>query len=189
MYFLSRFEKKELRKAYLKKVNLFLKKIKNMYIRGWDSINGDNFKGDCAVGREEGRRNRRTGNYETSANSSSHGESSWRLKELTEWLLTRWVGSMFQYFTTRFEKDDFVRRRRLGHCSTLKEWPIKPGCSGGINTRLGLGSYPQKNCAGFSKNLIFAEILCMSKFPHHTNTVRLLTPVICKPTHLFSTHS
>ncbi len=146
---------------------------------------GDNFKGDFVFGREEGRRNRRTGNFETSANSSSREESSWRLKEFTEGLHSNGVGSMFQHFTTRFEKDDFVRRGRLGPCRTLKEWSIKPGCSGGINTRLGLGSYPQKNCAGFSKNEIFAEILWMSKYPHHTNTVRLLTPVICKPTHFF----
>ncbi len=61
------------------------------------------------------------GNNEASANSSSHEESSWRLKEFTEGLLTKGVWSMFQYFTTRFEKDDFVRRRRLGPCRTLKE--------------------------------------------------------------------
>ncbi len=37
----------------------------------------------------------------------------------------------------------------------------------------------------FEKNVRFSEILSMSKFPHYTNTVRLLTHVICKPTHFF----
>ncbi len=55
--------------------------------------------------------NRRTGNYGTSANSSSHAESSWHLREFTEGVVTIGVGSLFQYFTTRVEKDDFLRRR------------------------------------------------------------------------------
>ncbi len=43
---------------------------------GRDSINGENVKGDCVVGDGEGSSNRRRGNYATSANSSSHAESS-----------------------------------------------------------------------------------------------------------------
>ncbi len=43
---------------------------------GWDSINGDNVKGDYVIGGGEGRENTRRGNYGTSANSSSHAESS-----------------------------------------------------------------------------------------------------------------
>ncbi len=64
--------------------------------------------------------NKRTENYETSANSSSHTESSLRLKEFTEGAVTKGVGSLLQYFMTRVEKDGFLQRRRLGPCRTLK---------------------------------------------------------------------
>ncbi len=37
----------------------------------------------------------------------------------TEGAVTIGVGSLFQYFTTRVEKDDFLRKRRLGPCSVL----------------------------------------------------------------------
>ncbi len=77
--------------------------------------------GDCIIGGGEGRRgNRRTGNYGTLACSSSHVKLSWYLKEFTKGAVTIGVGSLFQYFTTRVEKDDFLRRRRLGPCKTLK---------------------------------------------------------------------
>ncbi len=62
------------------------------------------------VGREG---NRRAGNYGISVNISSHGE-------FTEGAVTIGVGCIFQYFTTPVEKDDFLRRRRLGPCRTLK---------------------------------------------------------------------
>ncbi len=54
---------------------------------------------------------KRPGNQGTSANSSSHDESRWRLKELTEGAGTMGVGSLFQHLTTRIEEDDFLRRR------------------------------------------------------------------------------
>ncbi len=75
-------------------------------------MNGDNVKGGCVIGAGRGG-NRRTGSNGTSANSSSHAESSWRLKEFTEG-----VGSLFQYFTARVEKGDSLRMRRLGLCRT-----------------------------------------------------------------------
>ncbi len=51
------------------------------------------------------------GNHGTSANSSSNAESSWCLNEMTEGAVTIEVGSLFQYFTTRSKKDDFLPRR------------------------------------------------------------------------------
>ncbi len=76
----------------------------------WPTKDLDN--GDCVIGGGEGRGgNRRTGNYGTSASSSSHVKSSWRLKEFTEEVVTIGVGSLLQYFTTRVEKVDFLRRR------------------------------------------------------------------------------
>ncbi len=51
---------------------------------------------------------RRTGNHGTSANRSSHAELSWRLKELTKGVVTTGVGSLFQYFTSLIEKEDFL---------------------------------------------------------------------------------
>ncbi len=48
-------------------------------------------------------------NHGMSANISSHAESSWRLNELTNGPVTIEVGNL-----TRIEKDDFLRRRRLG---------------------------------------------------------------------------
>ncbi len=44
-------------------------------------MNRDNVKGDCILG---GEGCCRMGNQGTSANNSSHTESSWRLNELTE---------------------------------------------------------------------------------------------------------
>ncbi len=63
--------------------------------------------------------NIRMGNHGTSANNPCRTESSWRLKELTEGVVTLSVGNLFQYFTTRVEKDDFLRRRRLGLYQTV----------------------------------------------------------------------
>ncbi len=84
-----------------------------------DSINGDKVNGFCVIGGGEvggiG-----WGNYGTSANSSSHATSSWRLKEFTEGAVTIGVGSRFQYFTTRIKKDGFLQRHQLGPCRTLK---------------------------------------------------------------------
>ncbi len=60
------------------------------------------------------------GNYGTSVSSSSHAESSRRLKEFTEGVVTIGVGSLFRYFTTLVEKDGFLRRRRLEPGRTLK---------------------------------------------------------------------
>ncbi len=65
---------------------------------------------------------RRTGSYGTLANSSSHTESSWHLKGFTEGAVTIGVGSLFQYFTTRVEKDDFLRRCRLGFAERCDEF-------------------------------------------------------------------
>ncbi len=65
------------------------------------------------------------GNHGTSANSTPDAESSWRLNELTEGAVTIGVGSLFQYLTTRIEKHDFLRKRRLGSCKTLKGRPLK----------------------------------------------------------------
>ncbi len=45
-------------------------------------------------------------NHGASANSYSHAESSWHLNEFTEGAVAIEVGSLFQYFTTRIEKDD-----------------------------------------------------------------------------------
>ncbi len=64
---------------------------------GWDSINGDNVKGDCLIRMGRGG-NRRTGNKRTSPNSSSHAESSWRLEKLTEGAVTIGMGRLFPYF-------------------------------------------------------------------------------------------
>ncbi len=69
------------------------------------------------VGREG---NRRAGNYGISVNIYSHGESSWGLKEFTEGAVTIGAGSIFHFFKTPVEKDDFLRRRRQGPCRTLK---------------------------------------------------------------------
>ncbi len=83
-------------------------------------------KGLGFSGGKRGGSNIRTGNHGTSANSSSHAESSRRLNELTA------GASLFQHITTCIEKDDFLRRRRLGPCRTLKGLPLKPGRTGGI---------------------------------------------------------
>ncbi len=47
-------------------------------------------------------------------------ESSWRLKEFMEGVVTTGVGSLFQYFMPRVEKGNFLRRRRLGTCRPSK---------------------------------------------------------------------
>ncbi len=52
---------------------------------------------------------RGTVNHGASANSSSHAELSFRLNEFTEGAVVIEVGSLFQYFTTRTEKGDFLR--------------------------------------------------------------------------------
>ncbi len=75
-------------------------------------INGDNVQGDCAIwGGIEGWEI--TGLLQTNPHSD---EPSCRLKELTEGAVTIGVRSLFQYFKTRFEKGDFLQRRRLGPC-------------------------------------------------------------------------
>ncbi len=52
--------------------------------------------------------------HETSSSRSSHAESSWRLKELTEGAVTIGVRGLFQYIETRIEKDDFLQRTLKG---------------------------------------------------------------------------
>ncbi len=106
------------------------------------SINGDNVKVGCVIGVGS---DRSMGNQGTSASSSSRAESSWCLNEMTEGAITIEVGSLFQYFTTRFEKDDFLRRRRLGPCRALKGCPLKPGRTAGIKKGLGPRSNPPEN--------------------------------------------
>ncbi len=51
------------------------------------------------------------GNHGISAKTFLHTESSWRLNELTEGAVTIEVGSLFHNFTTRIEKDNFLRRQ------------------------------------------------------------------------------
>ncbi len=106
-----------------------------------DFGDGGNIKGNCVIG---GGGVRRIGNYRISANISSHAELSWRLNQLTEGAFTilKWE---VQYFITRIERDNFLRRRRLGLCRTLKGWPLTPGRTGGIKKRLGSRSNPQEN--------------------------------------------
>ncbi len=70
-----------------------------------DNIDGTNVKGDCIIG---------GGDRRTAANSFSDAESTWHLNESTEGIVTIEVGSLFQYFMTRIEKHDFLRKRRLG---------------------------------------------------------------------------
>ncbi len=71
---------------------------------------------------------------------------NWRKgQELREGPVTIREGSLFQYFTTRVEKDGFLRRCRRGACRTLKGWRLKPGKTGGIKKRLGSGSNPPEN--------------------------------------------
>ncbi len=60
------------------------------------------------------------GIYRPSENKYFHAKSSWRLSVLTEGPLTIEVGTLFQYFTTRIEKGEFLRRHRNGPCRTLK---------------------------------------------------------------------
>ncbi len=61
--------------------------------------------GDSINGRE------RVGvNHWTSENKSFHAESSWRLTESTEGSVTRELESLFQYFTTRKEKDEYLQK-------------------------------------------------------------------------------
>ncbi len=60
------------------------------------------------------------GIYRPSKNKYFHAKSSWRLSVLTERALTIEVGILFQYFKTRIEKKDFLRRHRNGLCRTLK---------------------------------------------------------------------
>ncbi len=61
----------------------------------------------------------------TSASISSHTKRSWRFKEFTEEQITVILGGLFQYFTTRVEKDDLLPRRRLGPCSLMEDDLIK----------------------------------------------------------------
>ncbi len=70
--------------------------------------------------RRKGRR--RSGNYGTSANSSSQAESGWCLKEFTEEVVSIVVGRLLQYSNTRVEKDNFLRKRRLEPCTIRWLW-------------------------------------------------------------------
>ncbi len=76
-----------------------------------------------------------SGNYGTYANIFNHTEYSWRLNGWTEGTVTLEVGSLFQNLTTHFEKDDFLRRHRLGACRTLKKEYLNSGRTGEIKTR------------------------------------------------------
>ncbi len=49
----------------------------------------------------------RTGNHETSASSSSHAESSWRLEELTEGAVT--IQLLFQYLRLALKRTTFFK--------------------------------------------------------------------------------
>ncbi len=82
------------------------------------------------------------GNHGTSANSSSH---TWHLNELMEGAVTLEVGSLFQYFTTRIERDDVLRRRRLRPCRILQGCPLKPCHTDGIKKRPGPRSNSPEN--------------------------------------------
>ncbi len=42
-----------------------------------------------------------------------HVESSWRLNESTQGLVTIDLGSLFQTLATRIEKNEFLQRRRV----------------------------------------------------------------------------
>ncbi len=66
------------------------------------------------------------------ANSSSHTDWSWCVKELIIGVATIGVRSLLRFFTTRIQMDDFIRRRRLRPCRTLKGWSPKPGSTSGI---------------------------------------------------------
>ncbi len=55
-------------------------------------MNWDNVKGDCVIGGREGKGNRKGGNYRISAKNPSHAESSLRLKEFTEGVVTSGLG-------------------------------------------------------------------------------------------------
>ncbi len=69
------------------------------WIKGWDSVNGDNVKGITQLGLGRGCGIFR-GLYGASSNSSSYAKSSWGLKELTEGAVTVGMGSIFQYFSS-----------------------------------------------------------------------------------------
>ncbi len=86
----------------------------SMTARGVDSINGHNVKGDCENG-GVGRRMESTG-----LQQKNPRQMYLALNELTEGAVTVGVGSLFEIFKTRIEEDDFLRRRRLGPCRTLK---------------------------------------------------------------------
>ncbi len=45
------------------------------------------------------------------------------------------VKGLFQYLTARIEKDDFLRRRRLGPCGTLQGRPLIPGRTDDVKKR------------------------------------------------------
>ncbi len=62
-------------------------------------------KGECVSGGWEGGGDIGMGNHGTSANSSPHAESSWRLNGLMEGTEKK-VGSLFQHFTTCSKKVD-----------------------------------------------------------------------------------
>ncbi len=72
------------------------------------------------------------GNHGTSANSSSHAESSWRLNELTEGEVTIEVGACSNILRLVLKKEDFLQRLPLGPSITLKGRPPRPGRTGGI---------------------------------------------------------
>ncbi len=56
----------------------------------------------------EGGGDRGMGNHGTSAKKFPHVTPSWRLNELTERAVTIEVGSLFQNFTPRIGKNDFL---------------------------------------------------------------------------------
>ncbi len=60
-----------------------------------------------------GGEDKRMGNHGTSADSSSHAQSSCRLNESTEGAVTIKVESLFENFAVRVEKDDFLQKLGL----------------------------------------------------------------------------
>ncbi len=59
-------------------------------------------------------------NHTTSGNISFHAKSSWRLKGLTEGVVTIEAGRLFQSLTNHIKMGVFLRSRRLGASRALK---------------------------------------------------------------------
>ncbi len=71
---------------------------------------------------------------------SNQWRSNCFLKIETEGAMTRCAGSLFLYFTTRAEKAQLLRRRRLGLCSNRYACPRRPARGGRRKNSAGLRS-------------------------------------------------